>query len=193
MAADLFESFPLRPGRAHEACGAGATAFACVSAAQTGGHLIWVCEGWRAERINPAGFAAILDPARLLLALARDQTDMLAVAEEALRSGAVAAVVTELGRPIDLKAGRRLQLAAEAGGAVGVCLVPEGMGSNAAETRWRCSPVFDPADSTLHRWELIKNKSGKSGSWHVRWDAAARRLRVVSPAGERPGSAGAPG
>ena len=90
-----------------------------------------------------------------------------------------------------------MQLAAQAGHTTGLCLIPEGMGSNAAETRWHCSPVFDPtggaADSTLQCWELIKNKSGTLGAWHVRWDAAARRLYVVSPAGERPGSEGVPG
>ncbi len=57
-----------------------------------------------------------------------------------------------------------------------------------AETRWHCAPVFDPTpcpqDSTLQEWSPIKNKTGTIGIWHVRWDPAARRLIVVSPAGE---------
>lgn len=193
MPVDLFRNFPPRRSRSHEACGAGAVFFAFALGAQAGGHVMWVRQGWRAELIDPSGAAAIVDPANLLLANAKDQTDALAASEEALRSGAVRLVVTELGRPLGLKAGRRLQLAAEAGGATGLCLLPEGMGSNAAETRWHCQPVFAPGDSTLQRWELIKNKSGTLGAWHVRWDRAARRLRVVCPAGERPGSADAPG
>ena len=89
-------------------------------------------------------------------------------------------VVTQLTKPVDLTAGRRLQLAAEAGKTLGVFLIPEGMGSNATETRWRCLPYFDAQDSTLHRWQLIKNKSGTLGGWVVRWDEQARRIIVVS-------------
>ena len=88
----------------------------------------------------------------------------------------------ELNAPLDLTAGRRLQLAAKTGRSLGIALIPEGMGSNAAETRWQCAPVFDPQDSTLQRWELIKNKSGTLGVWNVRWSASSRRINVVSEA-----------
>ena len=69
---------------------------------------------------------------------------------------------------------------------MGLCIVPEGTGSNAVETRWHCTSVFDPKDSTLQRWELIKNKSGTLTAWDVRWNAEARRIIVVSEARERP-------
>lgn len=188
--------FPLRAARVHEVCGPGATSFAAVSASRAS-RVLWVAEAWLGEMINPLGLSAFFDPSRLLLARTKDQTDSLAVAEEALKDGAVPFVVIEITRPLNLREGRRLQLAARAGNATGLCLIPDGMGSNAAETRWQCAPVFDPAggafDSTLQRWQLIKNKSGTVGAWNVRWDAAARRLDVVSPAGERPGSARAPG
>ena len=129
------------------------------------------------------------------MARTKGQTDALAVAEEALKDGAVALVVVEVTRPLDLREGRRLQLAARAGGTTGLCLIPDGMGSNAAETRWHAAPVFDPRkeDSTLMRWEIIKNKSGTLGAWNVRWDQQTHRLHVVSPVGERPGSARLPG
>jgi len=165
---------------------------AAVAAAQVSG-LLWLRESWRPELINPLGLADYFDPARLLLAQTRDQTDTLAVAEESLRDGALPLVVIELSAPLSLTAGRRLQLAAKDGKTTGLCLIPEGMGSNAAETRWHCAPVFDPSDSTLMRWEIIKNKSGTLGAWHVRWNRASRRLDLVSPAGKRPGPAGAPG
>jgi protein ImuA len=58
------------------------------------------------------------------------------------------------------------------------------MGSNAAETRWRCIPLFDPEDSTLQSWELIKNKSGTIGAWTILWDAQAHRVIVVSEVGK---------
>ncbi len=183
MSPTLNTVYPLRAARVHEACGPAAVSFALRTAAQIGGDVIWLREQWLPERLNPAGFEGV-EPDRLILAQTEDQTDTLAVAEEALRDGVAPLVVAQITRPISLTAGRRLQLAAKAGGTTGVCLIPDGMGSNAVETRWHCAPVFDADDSTLQQWDLIKNKSGTLGSWHVRWDAAARRVIVVSPAGE---------
>ena len=179
--------FPLRPGRMHEVSGPGATAFACIIAAGLDGPVIWARERWLADHIHPPGIHGFFDPARLLLAETRDQSETLAVAEDALRDGSAPLVLAEITKPLNLTEGRRLQLAAQAGRATGLCLIPEDMGSNAAETRWQCSPVFDPDgldDSTLFRWRIIKNKSGTIGAWDVRWDAAARRLDVVSSAGD---------
>lgn len=202
MCSDPLTGFPLRHARMHEACGPAAPAFAAICAAQAGGDLLWVHDTRRPGGLNPLGLGAFFDPSRLLVAEVDDQAEALAVAEEALRDGSLPLVVVELGQPLGLTPGRRLQLAAKAGQATGICLIAaERMGSNAAETRWRCDPVFDPGfdpgaaggDSTLQRWELIKNKSGTLGAWHVRWDGTAHRLSVVSPAGKRPGSAGAPG
>lgn len=193
MPAASFLPFQLQTGRAHEVCGPGALFFAFAWVARRQGNAIWIRERWRPDRINPDGFSEFVDPDRLLMVEAGSQTEVLAVAEDALRAGAVPMVVLELNSPTDLTAGRRLQLAARDGGTTVLAIIPEGMGSNATETRWFCAPVFDPADSTLQRWDLIKNKKGTLGCWHVRWDAAARRLDVVSPAGERPGPEGASG
>jgi protein ImuA len=195
MSAQLQNHFPLRKSRVHEATGPGAGGFAAVACARAKGPLLWLRESWRHEGLNPVGMSLFFDPERLLVARAKDQTDLLAVAEESLRDGAPPLVVIEISRPLDLREGRRLQLAAKAGRSTGLCLIPEGMGSNAAETRWHCAPLYDErgGDSTLMRWKLIKNKSGTLGAWDVRWKHTARRLDVVSPVGERPGSARAPG
>ena len=184
MPANLFDSFPLRPARVHEVCGPGASSFAAILAAQGAGPVLWVRPGWSAEMLTPQGLSPFFDPSRLLIAEAPSPTDALAVTEEALRDGAVPLVVTEITKPLDLRQGRRLQLAAKSGGSTGLCLIPEGMGSNATETRWHCAPVFDAQDSTRQCWSLIKNKSGTNGSWHVRWDTEARRVAVVPPARE---------
>ncbi|MFD1160178.1 ImuA family protein [Roseovarius aestuarii] len=186
----VFPYFPLREGRAHEVCGAGSLVFACAVGASVNGPVLWVNESWVSHRINPDGLREFFDPGRVLMAQAKDQAEVLATAEEALRSGAVALVVMELTKPLGLTAGRRLQLAAEAGKTLALSILPEGMGSNTAETRWQCVPVYDVDDSTLQRWEIIKNKSRTYGAWHVRWDAASRRVIMVSPARQRPGSAG---
>lgn len=195
MSFEFGSTFPLRAGRVHEVCGPGSAGFAAITCARMEGHLFWLREGWREERLNPVGLARFVDPHRLLVAEARNQVDVLASAEEALRDGSVGFVILELSQPLGLTEGRRLQLAAKAGKSTGLCLIPEGMGSNAAETRWHATPLYDPkgGDSTLMRWSLIKNKSGTLGAWDVRWDHATRRLSVVSPVGKRPGSAAAPG
>lgn len=190
MTANADIPFPLREARVHEVCGPGAVSFAAIAAARVG-TVLWVREAWQSEALNPMGLTSFFDPSNLLLAQTKDQTEMLGVAEEALRDGGVPLVIIEISRPLDLREGRRLQLAALAGKATGLCLIPMGMGSNASETRWQCAPVFAAGDSTLMRWEIIKNKSGTLGVWHVRWNAEARRFDVVSPAGERPDSADA--
>ena len=181
---DFSAHFPLRNTRTHEVRGPGALFFSFVLGGQIDGTVLWVEEAWRAEQINPTGFAPYLDPKNLFFAKAKNQQNVLAVAEEALRSGAVSLVVMESNAPISLTEGRRLQLAAEVGRATGLCIIPEGKGSNAAETRWRCAPVFDVKDSTLQRWTLIKNKSGTLGAWDVKWDAEAGRIIVVSKAAQ---------
>lgn len=135
------------------------------------------------------GGAAYLDPSQLLIAQAPRHIDVLASTEEALRSGHVAVVIAELTQPIGLTEGRRLQLAAQEGNATGLCILPEGMGNNAAQTRWHCTPVFDEGntaeDSTLQNWKLIKNKSGTLAAWTVKWNAQTRRISVVSPTAQR--------
>jgi protein ImuA len=205
MSIALHPHFPLRPARVHEVCGPGAWAFAAVACAQVPGNLLWICEGWKPEVLNPVGLSDFINPARLLLARTKDQPDALATAEEALRDGTISLVVIEITRPLDLREGRRLQLAAKTGATTGLCLIPEGMGSNAAETRWRAAPLVDGTradgmgadptgkDSTRMRWEIIKNKLGTMRAWDVQWDHTAHRLDVVSPVAERPGSAHAPG
>ncbi|WP_417808145.1 ImuA family protein [Thioclava sp.] len=176
-------AYPPNRARVHEACGPASASFALWTAAQIGVDVLWVRERWRSEQLYPLGFEGF-DPSRLILARTKDQIDTLAVAEEALRDGAVPFIVLEMTAPISLTAGRRLQLAAKTGGTTGLCLIPEGMGSNAVETRWHCTPVFEARDSTRQRWSLIKNKSGTIGVWHVRWDAETHCVAVVSSARE---------
>ncbi|MBU2868684.1 ImuA family protein [Pacificibacter marinus] len=185
-----FESqFPPMASRTHEVCGPSAMTFAVALGARLGGKVLWVREAWRSEQINPVGIAPYLDPQHLLLAQAQNHLDVLASAEEALRSGSVALVVMEVTQPVGLTEGRRLQLAAQSGKTMGLCVLPEGMGSNAAQTRWHCAPIFDAAnaaeDSTLQRWKIIKNKSGTNKAWSVRWNAQTRRINVVSEIAQR--------
>ncbi|WP_189641171.1 ImuA family protein, partial [Paramylibacter ulvae] len=174
--------------RAHEVCGTAKNTFAFMLAAQIPNTVIYVRENHRSNILNPSGFANIFDPRRILMVYAKTQIDVLAVAEETLRSTAVQMVIYELTKPISLTAARRLQLAAQAGQTLGLGLIQDGMGSNVAETRWHAAAIFDPDDSTLQRWDIIKNKSGTLGSWYVRWNSTAHCVDLVSPTGNGSGS-----
>ncbi|WP_420335360.1 ImuA family protein [Roseibium sp.] len=199
MSLPFSSAYPLKRARAHEVCGEGGLVFAAITAGQASGPVVWVSERWRPV-VNPEGLAPYCDPGKLLVTRADTPLNVLASAETALRSGAVGLVVAEITDPIGLTEGRRLQLAAETGGTTALLLVPEGGGSNAAETRWRCSglpasgthgqatspstgPWQNDHDSTPWLWSTIKNKTGTLSEWVVRWDAAAHRVIVVSEAG----------
>ena len=193
MPEPLHTFFPPKSGRAHEAQGPGATFFALAVCAAQPKPCLWLSEKWIPEGLHPQGVAPFFDPARLLLAQTQNQPDSLASTEEALRSAAFGVVVARLSQPLTLFTGRRLQLAAKAGNSTGIFLIPEGAGSHAAETRWHCAPHYEPDDSTLHRWQLIKNKSGTLTGWVTRWDEQTRGIIVVSKATERAGTAQPPG
>lgn len=176
---------PLVPARVHEATGPGAVAFALMQAAHQTGPVAWITPAHEGAGLLPAGIARMVLPARIMLVRAPSETDLLWSVEETLRSGAVGMVIAAPAKPLSLTAGRRLQLAAEAGRTLGLLLVREGAGSNATETRWHCAPVWDRGISTLQEWSLIKNKKGTSGTWAVHWHDTSRSVRVVSASGER--------
>ena len=170
----------LMTARVHEAVGTGRRAFALALAGQLSGPVLWIHDAARTNPLYPPGLAEILDPARLVLANATGITALLQVTDEALRSGAVPLVVTELPQAPDLTASRRLQLAAGTGGGRGLCLIPEGrLCTNAAETRWMCMPM--PGIGTGgQQWEALKNKRGRL----ITWQAARRDGRFVATAPE---------
>ena len=193
MQSDFSNTFPLRSGRVHEVCGPASAGFSAISVGYENSSVLWIHEKWRAETVNPVGLNGFFDPSKLLFAHVKDHAEGLAVMEEALRDGVISCVIFELHKPLSLTAGRRLQLAAKEGDTTGICIIQEDMGSNAAETRWHCAPVFasdeSDGDSTHQIWKLKKNKSGTLGTWYVQWDQATRRLHMVSPAGKRSDSA----
>lgn len=175
----------LRNGRVHEVCGPIAHSFAMAVCGEREGTVIWIDEMRQSEQVLPAGFMRFCNPGRMVFVQGHSHLDVLWMAEECLRSNAASVIVTRLSKPLDFTQGRRLQLAAETGKSLGLFLVPEGMGSNVAETRWLCAPCFDSNDSTLQYWKLIKNKTGTIGNWIINWDEQAHRIIVVSEAGER--------
>jgi len=193
----------LAHARVHEAGGHGRRIFALFQAARHPGPLIWILPAHQPERPMPRGLPeGVAD--RLHLVTPRGGTDLLWATEEALRARAAGLVIAEPAEALSLTAGRRLQLAAEAGRTTGLLLIREGAGSNATETRWSCAPrprlprpgLPHPGagpDSTLHLWSLNKNKSGTFGDWTVDWNGASAAFHLVSEAGERCEPQGAAG
>lgn len=178
------EALRLTSRRVHEAQGGGRRSFALFQAAQHAGPLIWVVSGHAPHlpmlRGLPEGVGH-----RLHIVRAKTETDLLWAVEETLRSSPVRLVIAEPEKPLSLTAGRRLQLAAEAGKTTGLMLIREGQGSNAAETRWTCAPLpSGTRDSTPHCWGLIKNKKGTLKTWTVHWNGATAAFNLVSEACE---------
>lgn len=175
----------LHPARMHEAEGRGRRAFAAFQAARHQGPLVWILPAHLPEHPLPAGLPAGVAE-RLLLLRPSGETDLLWCVEETLRNPAVALVIAEPQQALSLTAGRRLQLAAEAGRTTALMLIQTDAGSNATETRWICESMASPmADSTLHRWGLIKNKKGTIGEWVLNWNGTSAAFHMVSATGQR--------
>lgn len=132
-----------------------------------------------------------LDPARVILVEAGDERQALWAMEEALRSGAPAAVAGAIGKGLDLKASQRLQLAARTAGLPLLLLRPGGalggtLGLSAAMTRWRIGAVEAARDSfgliTRWRWRvrLERCRNGRPGEWMVEWDHVAHRFSLAA-------------
>lgn len=179
------DDFTLLHRRVHEAEGRGRRAFALFQAARHPGPLVWILPSHVPElpmlRGLPSGVGE-----RLHLLRPVSETDLLWCVEEALRSAPVAFVIAEPEKPLSLTAGRRFQLAAEAGRTTGLMLIRQDGGSNATESRWNCEPVVSKtADSTLHQWSITKNKKGTIGSWVLNWNGAPTAFHMVSETGKR--------
>ena len=127
-----------------------------------------------------------LDPARLLLAETEADQDALWALEEALRSRALAAVAGWIGTQLDLRASRRLQLAAGTSDALLVVLRPhDAESTNGAATRWRVTtaPAARDPFGGFERWRwqvaLERCRNGRPGEWLMEWDHAAHRFGLV--------------
>ena len=115
--------------------------FVSSIAARRAGSVLWVLD--RRDLFAPGLYQAGLDPQRIIYAEAPDEGELLAVMEEGLRHGGLAAVVGEAKR-VSTAATRRLQLAARDGATPALMLKrPARKGDNpfatpsAAVTRWR--------------------------------------------------------
>jgi protein ImuA len=186
--AALHETTGDRPGLPDEAA---ATLFLASLAARREGTVLWALA--RRDLFAPGLQQAGLAPDRLLYAECGRDEEVLAVMEEGLRHGGLAAVVGEAAR-VTMAATRRLQLAAEEGGVMALLLKrrrrageePLGLPS-AAVTRWRIaaapSSLLPAAGIGRPRWRLVlaRQRGGEPCQWIT--EAADETGRLALPAG----------
>ncbi|MAT33942.1 MAG: hypothetical protein CMK06_02175 [Ponticaulis sp.] len=180
----LGDAARLAKGRLHEVTGDGTNAFALSIAAQIKGAVVWIKSFRSGEQLCPQGLSRLCDPARFIFIRTVNRLESLWAAEQALRMPGAPCVVVELQNGPDLKESRRLQIAAEATGALCLGLITGAINSSAAHTRWQCESVCDAEYQAL--WRLTKAKDGQRGQWRVKLpnrlggDYAARLVSVVS-------------
>jgi len=165
------------------------------------GTVLWALK--RRDLFAPGLAQAGLAPDRLIYAECGCDEDVLAVMEEGLRHGGLAAVVGEIGRAA-MASTRRLQLAAEAGGTMALMLRrwrrngedPLGLPS-AAATRWRigCVPsaLLPVPGVGRARWEvmLVRQRGGEPFEWIMESPDAEGRFALPPHSGHRSAAAGA--
>jgi protein ImuA len=192
LAADaLHEVAGAASGLADEAAATLLAASVAARRAGEDGTVLWALS--RRDLFAPGLALAGLAPERLLYAECRRDEEVLAVMEEGLRHGGLAAVVGEV-RRVTMTATRRLQLAAEEGGTMALMLKrwrkaeedPLGLPS-AAVTRWRVAAA--PSQRLAipgiarARWrlELARQRGGEPFNLLV--EAPDEKARLALPAG----------
>ena len=195
--AALHEIAGAKPGLGDDAA---ATLFLAGIAARSEGTILWALA--RRDLFAPGLAQAGLSPDRILYAECRRDEEVLAVMEEGLRHGGLAAVVGEIGRAA-MASTRRLQLAAEEGRTTALMLKrwrkpsedPLGPPS-AAVTRWRiaCAPSekLPVAGVGRPRWnvELARQRGGEPFQLIVEGSDATGRLALPAEPGRGAADAG---
>ena len=152
--------------------------FAAGIAARTRGKVLWCLT--RLDLFAPALAQAGLNSDRVIYLEGGDEKTILASFEEGLRHGGLGAVVAEVARLL-MTASRRLQLAAEGSGTIGIALrrwrcqteASDFGQPTAAATRWRISALPStplPVQGVGRpRWlvELIRCRAGESADFEL--------------------------
>jgi protein ImuA len=157
-----------------------------ASAAQkSGGTVAW--SDPERELHLPALSAAGINLRRLILLRSVNRADQLWALAECLRCCGVGATVASIERLNQIEA-RRLQLAAERGGGVGIFIRPYATRScYAAATRWLVQPA--PGSDQVQRWtmELLHSHGGQIGKvLLLEVNRETRALCASAPLADRP-------
>jgi protein ImuA len=139
------------------------------------GSLIWISSS---RKLFPPALKNFgIQPDRLVFLDLQREKDVLWAMDEALKCGALTAVIGEM-KEISFTSSRRLQLAAEQSQVTGFILRHNSRNPNptACVSRWKISslksePVNDLPGIGFPKWrvELLRVKNGKPGIWDVQW------------------------
>ncbi len=170
--------------------------------ATDGRAILWIADRRQIQEtgdMHAHGLAPFGDlAARLILVRAPKPLGALQAAEDALRSGAAAAVI--VGAAADFTATRRLALAAARGGTLSIVAPSSPVSeANAARTRWRIaarpSPPdpYDPAapGAPAFHADLARARGGRPGSWEMVWRHETHAFDLAAPLSARPACAAA--
>jgi protein ImuA len=154
---------------------------------QAGGAIVW--SDLTRELYPPALSAAGVDLRQLILLRCRNREETLWALSECLGSPGVSATVASIQRLSRVEA-RRLQLAAERGGGIGIFHRPWVSANNgiyAATTRWWVKPAA--GEDGVQRWsiELMHGHGGQVGqSVLLEVDRETHVMRALAPMADRP-------
>jgi len=159
------------------------------------GQILWAVT--RRDLFAPGLAQAGLTPDRVLYAECRNDAELLAVMEDGVRHGGLAAVLGEVKRA-DMAATRRLQLAAESHGLPALLLRRRRRAEedplappSAAVTRWRigCAPSapvpYDGLGRARWQVELVRQRGGPPHEWLLEAPDAEARFALPAAIADR--------
>lgn len=180
--------------------GAAAALFVAGIAARTRGKVLWCMT--RPDLFFPAISQAGLHPDRVVWCESDKDDEVLSAMEEGLSFGGLSAVVGELVR-LPMNGSRRLQLAAEKTGSLGIVLrrwrrqneASDYGQPTASTTRWRISTLpserLPVAGVGRARWlaELMRVKAGECAEFEIGAPDAKGRICLLPLSFDRPDQA----
>lgn len=148
---------------------------------RSGGTSLWISTS--RTLFPPALKNFGIAPDQFIFIDVKREKDALWAMDEALKCGALAAVVGEV-HELSFTASRRLQLAVEQSRATGFVLRRSAgtVGTTACVTRWKISslasePIDDLPGVGFPHWhvELLRVRNGRPGVWNLMWERGAFR------------------
>jgi protein ImuA len=150
---------------------------------QGNGVALWI--GTSRTLYPPALKAFGIRPEAIIFLDLKKEKEVCWALEEALKCGALSAVVGEL-KELSFTESRRIQLAIESSGVPCFVLRRNARaGTTTAVTRWQVRPAASSAGDMPGighpRWQvqLLRVRNGRAGSWNIEW--VQRSFREVKP------------
>ena len=153
--------------------------------------ILWCTTQYQSHEIGslfaPGLIEFDIDPNRIIFVRAKNDTELLWVLEEALRSKSFQSIVGHI-QDLSFTQTRRLSLATQSGATPLFLHRPHHChGSSAAHSRWQIesqpshkNPFDERAPGARQlRANLIKSRSGQTGSWSLEYETSSYPLLMV--------------